>query len=50
MGISDLPGITGISGRSLYKLLIYVLKNSILLGRGAGRSRNQSGIRWELIQ
>ena len=50
MAISDLPGITGISGRSLYNLLIYIKKIYILLGRSAGRSLNQSGITWELIQ
>jgi hypothetical protein len=50
MGISDLPGMTDISGRGLYNQLIFKTKIFSLLGRSAGRSRNQSGIRWELIQ
>ena len=50
MAISDLPGITGISGRSVCKILIYMTKIYILLGRSAGRSLNQSGITWELIR
>ena len=50
MATSDLLGVTGISGRGSYNELIFNEKILILFGRGAGKSRDQSGIRWELIQ
>jgi hypothetical protein len=45
MAISDLLGITGISGRDAYNELIFNEKIFGLLGRSGGISRNQSGIR-----
>ena len=40
MALSDLPGITGTSGKGLYKQLILQLKIFSLFGRSDGRSRN----------
>lgn len=46
----DFVGITGRSGRGSYNSLIFRDKSFNVFGRSAGRSRNQSGIRWELIR
>lgn len=50
MGISELPGTTGITGGTEIKSLTLLKKISNGFGKCSGRSHNQSGITWDLVR